>query len=586
MHEVFISYRRKDSGPYAGRLCDLLRRHLGDDKVFMDEDGIPYGEEFLRVIVERLSTCAVFLAVVGPAWLEVRRGLRGRLFQPNDTVRLEVLVGLNRRIRVIPVLVAGANMPPPAFLPPSIAGLAAINAKAISDNRFREDVVELADVIKKSLAAASTTDEPGIKSERERVQRLITGDLENNRPDGPKFGQLDPDRTKFEEEHPSDAPAWKKILAERSSLLKPKSFPKSRGGIEPILKLADALGPAGGDAVGAVEKAGKIVFHAVGSTGNVRGPADMALVTDRMTQEFRETRGKPKPSFLLHLGDVIYMFGEAKYYYDQFYVPYRQYPAPIFAVAGNHDGMVVPDTGATALAAFMENFCAEGFHETAAARGLGRTAQIQPGVYFTLEAPFVRILALYSNILEGPGVISDQDNQFPELGRVQLEYLEAALNRVKRERFEGAVIIAIHHNLYSPSGRNGSSPGVIADLNAVSTRTDVWPHAVLSGHSHNYQRYTRTVQGRQIPYVVAGNGGYGVSQLGRGSRTRIPLPKRVVTEGDAVKLEAYDDRRYGYLRISVDRQYLQLEYQPTSSADGDSVTLNLKTQQLVRRRLS
>ena len=110
----------------------------------------------------------------------------------------------------------------------------------------------------------------------------------------------------------------------------------------------------------------------------------------------------------------------------------------IFAVAGNHDGMVVPGTGATALAAFMENFCAEGFHETAAARGLGRTAQIQPGVYFTLEAPFVRILALYSNIFEGPGVISDQDNQFPELGRVQLEYLEAALNRVKRERFEGA----------------------------------------------------------------------------------------------------------------------------------------------------
>jgi hypothetical protein len=182
-------------------------------------------------------------------------------------------------------------------------------------------------------------------------------------------------------------------------------------------------------------------------------PGDMALVTDRMTQEFREYEGTVKPSFLFHLGDVIYMFGEAKYYYDQFYVPYRQYPAPIFAVAGNHDGMVVPGTGSATLAAFIENFCAEGFHETDASRGLGRTAQIQPGVYFTLEAPFVRILALYSNILEGPGVISGQGSTFPELNGAQLQFLEAALNRVKNERFKGAVIIAVHHDLFSPAGK-------------------------------------------------------------------------------------------------------------------------------------
>jgi hypothetical protein len=31
---------------------------------------------------------------------------------------------------------------------------------------------------------------------------------------------------------------------------------------------------------------------------------------------------------------------------------------------------------------------------------------IQPGVYFTLDAPFVRIIGLYSNVLEDPGVIS------------------------------------------------------------------------------------------------------------------------------------------------------------------------------------
>ncbi len=51
-----------------------------------------------------------------------------------------------------------------------------------------------------------------------------------------------------------------------------------------------------------------------------------------------------KPAFLFHLGDVVYDFGEAQYYYDQFYEPYRNYPAPIFAIPGNHDGFIVPNT--------------------------------------------------------------------------------------------------------------------------------------------------------------------------------------------------------------------------------------------------
>jgi len=41
MNGVFISYRREDSQPYAGRLSDLLKTHLGDSVVFMDVDGQP-----------------------------------------------------------------------------------------------------------------------------------------------------------------------------------------------------------------------------------------------------------------------------------------------------------------------------------------------------------------------------------------------------------------------------------------------------------------------------------------------------------------------------------------------------------------
>ena len=41
---------------------------------------------------------------------------------------------------------------------------------------------------------------------------------------------------------------------------------------------------------------------------------------------------------------VVYNFGESRYYYDQFYEPFRAYPAPIFAIPGNHDSFVVPGT--------------------------------------------------------------------------------------------------------------------------------------------------------------------------------------------------------------------------------------------------
>ena len=56
---------------------------------------------------------------------------------------------------------------------------------------------------------------------------------------------------------------------------------------------------------------------------------------------------------------------------------------------------------------------------------------IQPGVYFTLEAPFVRIMGLYSNVLEDPGVISGENGQNTVLDNRQVAFLTAALKQVK-----------------------------------------------------------------------------------------------------------------------------------------------------------
>jgi TIR domain len=97
----------------AGRLYDRLASHLGDDQVFVDVDTIAPGVDFAQVITQAVSTCEVLLAILGPHWLDAtdQHGQR-RLEDPDDIVRLEIAAALERDIRVIPILVEGAMMPP------------------------------------------------------------------------------------------------------------------------------------------------------------------------------------------------------------------------------------------------------------------------------------------------------------------------------------------------------------------------------------------------------------------------------------------------------------------------------------------
>jgi hypothetical protein len=277
----------------------------------------------------------------------------------------------------------------------------------------------------------------------------------------------------------------------------------------------------------------QLVFHSTGDTGNTRGPTDQNLVADKLVSDFSDYDPQDRPLFFFHLGDVIYSFGEAQYYYDQFYEPYRNYPAPIIALAGNHDGMVAPGTKVATLAAFLENFCVvpPHFHVTPEAGGLSRTAQIQPGVFFTFEAPMVRILALYSNTLEDPGVIADSD-----IGDSQIKYLEAALKRVKSESFDGALILAHHHPAYTAGSQHGWSTDMLGQIDKACNDAGVWPHVVLSAHAHNYQRFTRLHGKTQIPYIICGNGGHGLAKLRQKgiSALRTREPKRRTTSSPSI----------------------------------------------------
>ena len=125
-------------------------------------------------------------------------------------------------------------------------------------------------------------------------------------------------------------------------------FPAPRTGVPAYLDLQDFV-PT--EVLDAINTTGRITFHAVGDTGAAKGVpataiANEAGVADAMAADV-QSGGVTGPAFFFHLGDVIYNFGEAQYYYDQFYEPFRDYDRPIFAIPGNHDGMLFGATSAT-----------------------------------------------------------------------------------------------------------------------------------------------------------------------------------------------------------------------------------------------
>jgi len=346
------------------------------------------------------------------------------------------------------------------------------------------------------------------------------------------------------------------------------------GAVEPILTLEQVYGSNGEAKAKAIQQAGQIVFHSVGDTGSAAGPTTQSLVADKMVSDFDEEDPTNIPSFLYHLGDVVYYFGEATYYYDQFYEPYRNYPAPILAIPGNHDGVVYPQDPEPSLEAFLRNFCAPEFAQSPDSGGLLRTTMIQPGVYFTFDALFVRILGLYSNVLEDPGVISGENGQNTVLDSRQLNFLQTALARVKSEKYPGAVIIAVHHPPFTGGATHGGSPAMLQDIDSACQAAGVWPHAVFAGHAHNYQRFTRVVNGLQIPYLVAGGGGHSpLAAMREPYRTPYPIDSTLT-------LESYDDTDYGYLRVVVNATQMRIEYHPesdggTTKTPDDVVTVTL-----------
>ena len=144
MRTVFVSYRRGDSEGQARALNFELVKLIGKDSVFMDVDSIALGQDFRHVLHERLESCDVLLALIGPGWLEAKDSAGNRrLENPTDLVRQEIAAALSRNIPVTPVLLQGAQMPPPERLPEDIRDLVYRNGFEVGHSSWESDVSEM-----------------------------------------------------------------------------------------------------------------------------------------------------------------------------------------------------------------------------------------------------------------------------------------------------------------------------------------------------------------------------------------------------------------------------------------------------------
>ena len=150
MTAIFLSYRRTDTGGYAGRLADALEARFGKGSVFQDVETIEPGTNFERAINAAVARCEVLIVLIGDTW-SAERGADGslRLDESRDFVRLEVASALRAAKPVLPVLVEGARMPSQNALPADLRTLSRLQAIELSDSRWDYDLGRLETAIRK-----------------------------------------------------------------------------------------------------------------------------------------------------------------------------------------------------------------------------------------------------------------------------------------------------------------------------------------------------------------------------------------------------------------------------------------------------
>jgi len=341
--------------------------------------------------------------------------------------------------------------------------------------------------------------------------------------------------------------------------------------------LSQLLHPA---EVAQIASSGKLVFHSVGDTGDERG-RQMDFVAAMMTQDYDNSAAGEVPAFFYHLGDVVYFAGDIDMYGENFYETYSGYPGLIVSIPGNHDcqpddpqdGPVDPNK--KPLDGWVQNFMSPTPDKLGSLKtNSSRTQMDLPNVYWTFTTPLATIIGLFSNVSETEA----------EIHKDQLDWFKGELTAADPDK---ALIVAIHHPPYSGDTEHSGSTAAEQYLFESFAATGKYPHLVLSGHVHNYQRFTvsQDAGGKNvnIAFVVAGDGGY--TKLGKLHNVHGAPPDVPLQLTETLRLENYDQDNFGFVRFEVTADSIigtfysapyQVSATPAPNA-ADSFTIDLKT---------
>lgn len=159
--KVFISYRRDDAAGFSHAIYDRLVEHLPPNQVFMDVQGILPGTDFVKKIESTVDQCDVLLALIGKRWAGEEHTDKTRIHDPQDWVRIEIATAIRRGVKVIPVLLDGANIPTIESLPEDLRPLVRMNAVDVRTSRINADVWDLTGSTITALGGKWPPDEPG-----------------------------------------------------------------------------------------------------------------------------------------------------------------------------------------------------------------------------------------------------------------------------------------------------------------------------------------------------------------------------------------------------------------------------------------
>jgi 3',5'-cyclic AMP phosphodiesterase CpdA len=306
--------------------------------------------------------------------------------------------------------------------------------------------------------------------------------------------------------------------------------------------------------VGIEDPGPKLSFYVIGDHGGVKAPGPQNAVSYAM-----QDPEKPDPAFVYSVGDIVYFYGEEWEYPHQFFEPYAHLRAPIVGIPGNHDGDIKgKTTSRKPLDGFMTNFCDEkpSVPPSDPHFEFERHTQTQPYCDWALELEAVTIIGLYSNVVP--------HGHFEES---QTAWLVSELKKAAADR---PVIVSLHHPPYSVDSMHGGSEVMGNALDQAFDDSGRTADLVLSGHVHDYQRFTRKRGDREIPYIVVGNSGYhNLHRFAKGS-----APGEEVVPG--VTFEFGDASRYGFLELTISDGRISGDYtavKPGQMPDGSDATI-------------